>query len=360
MKYSHRPFPYPLRVLGLMSGTSLDGLDFAGCVFDEENGYSIEHFETLPYDADMRKKLAGAHELSGLELVKLEHEFTVFTVRAVGNWLGRHSFKPNLIGAHGHTVFHQPERGFTLQILDGGKLAAQTGIPVVCDFRRGDVALGGQGAPLVPIGDALLFGEYAACLNLGGFANVSYETQGTRIAYDICPVNIVLNALAEKLGLPFDEGGRLARSGNHLPELATKLDRAEYYRQAPPKSLGREWVETHVHPLLDHERYDTADMLHTYTVHAAKILAGELERVPDPGEVLVTGGGAFNDFLMETTARFSRRSLRIPEKKLVEGKEALVFALLAKLRAEGEANVIGGVTGAYKDHVAGAYYWAGE
>ncbi len=238
-------------------------------------------------------------------------------------------------------------------MLDGGLVAALTGLSTVCDFRRADIALGGQGAPLVPIGDRDLFADYAACLNLGGFANVSMSRQDERIAYDICPVNFVLNHLAKNEGLDYDDRGEMAASGELNTPLLEKLNALDFYKIKYGKSLGREWVEKEIFPLLS--EIENKSALRTFTTHAAHQIARNL---PSKGRVLVTGGGAYNEFLLNEISRFQPQlKLSIPDKILLEGKEALIFAYLAKLRLEGKINVLASATGAIRDSSSGAIYF---
>lgn len=356
MKSHSATLPKINRLLGLMSGTSVDGLDIAGCVFDDESGYSIEFFETVSYDSEMHSRLLNAHKLSGFELAVLENDYSEWTAIQIKRWLKRYDFSPQAIGAHGHTVFHRPDLHLTLQILDGALLAAKTGIPVVCDFRRADLALGGQGAPLVPIGDRLLFGKYDACVNLGGFANISYEAKNRRVAFDVCAANTVLNDLAQRLGRDFDESGQLARSGKMIDALYQNLSSIEYYRLPPPKSLGREWVDERIRPLVFDAKNPVVDLLHTYTLHIADRIAEALNSLESPERVLITGGGAFNTFLIDSIRQRSASRITLPESTLIDGKEALIFALLAKLRLENQVNVLGSVTGATRDHCAGSVH----
>ena len=240
--------------IGIMSGTSLDGIDLAWCHFTrkEDGGwnYRIEKAVTVPYTDDFRQRLSDAPNLSALEYVKLNNDVAAVFAKAINDWLGNGP-RADFIASHGHTVFHQPEIGLTTQIGNGALLAAQTKILTICDFRTKDVALGGQGAPLVPIGDELLFGEYDACLNLGGFSNISYRVDNKRIAYDISPCNMALNVVANRAGLPYDKDGQLSRNGQILPHLLQKLNNLDYYHQNPPKSLGKEWFESVFWPVVE-------------------------------------------------------------------------------------------------------------
>ncbi len=297
-------------------------------------------------------------DLDALELLQLENEFTAFVAAAVNNLLKKTpaAKKLDFIAAHGHTVYHQPHIGLTFQMLNGGMLAAKTGLPVVCDFRRQDVALSGQGAPLVPKGDQLLFSHYDACLNLGGVANISFPKAECMLAYDIGPANLLLNALSQREGHLYDAGGQLAREGRVISSLLRKLDSLVYYSLPAPKSLGREWIEAEVMPFFNTDEHATIDCLATATTHISGQLARATEHLSTSSRILVTGGGAFNDFLIEKFQQQTAAQVEVLDPLLIEAKEAIVFALLGKLRLEGKMNVLPEVTGASRATVSGAIY----
>lgn len=346
------------RAIGLMSGTSLDGLDVTLVQFTKSNGnwlFEVEQTHFIAYDKKMRQQLKLAHELSNNNLKTLDASYGEWLGKQVNQFISEKNItKVDLIGSHGHTVYHQPKKRKTVQIGNGPQLYNITGIPVICDFRLQDVLLGGQGAPLVPIGDQLLFGNYDACLNLGGFANISFEVADGRLAFDICPVNIVLNALCTKLNLPYDDGGNIARSGQLIEPLFKELNNLPYYLQQPPKSLGREWVETHIWPLIE-VGSNTEDLVHTFTEHAALQISKTLSHIKS-ANTLVTGGGAFNTYLIERIADYSGYNIDLPSPKLINYKEALVFAFLGVLRWRGEHNCLASVTGALANHSSGRIY----
>lgn len=345
-------------VIGIMSGTSLDGLDIAFCRFETENGnwaYKIVEAETIPYSRAWINLLTKLPQSDALAISMANVDYGKWIGESCRSFIEKHQLKPSLIASHGHTIFHMPSALMTLQIGSGAAIAAETGITTVCDFRSLDVALHGQGAPLVPIGDRLLFGEFAACVNIGGFANLSAETDGRRVAFDICPANFILNAVAAKLGLHYDDSGVNARSGKLIPGLLNNLDQLPYYRQPAPKSLGREWVEAFIQPLTDQPGLNTADLLFTLTAH----IAGQISRAlpsNDSAKVLFTGGGVHNIYLMECISALSTCSIIIPDRKTIEFKEALIFALLGILRIRGENNCLAEVTGAKRDNCGGAVY----
>lgn len=345
--------------IGVMSGTSLDGIDLAWCTFaqtDKGWDYRIEKACTIPYEPDFQDRLANSTQLSALEYAQLDVDLGALIARHITEWLGD-AEKPDFIASHGHTVFHQPEKGLTTQIGSGAVIAARTGITTVCDFRTVDVALGGQGAPLVPIGDELLFGQYDACLNLGGFTNISFRDNGTRVAFDISPCNMALNYVANRIGLPFDEDGKLAASGKLIPAMLEELDNLDFYRLDPPKSLGKEWFEACFLPILEKngEENTPSDILHTLVQH----IAGQIARVlPNTVKTLLaTGGGALNKHLIHTLRKHWKGDVIVPDILTVNYKEALVFAFLGMLRLNGENNCLKSVTGAKCDNCGGAVYF---
>lgn len=342
--------------IGIMSGTSLDGLDLccAEFGFDNKWDYKIIATEFVPYDANWRQSLTNAHLLSQEKLDSLHKDFGQFTANCVNAFLDSSQLpKPDLICSHGHTVFHDPANEITLQIGDGEIIAREIGITCVSDFRSEDVTLGGQGAPLVPIGDELLFSDFEACLNLGGFSNISYQEGDERRAFDICPVNIILNPLANKLGKEYDENGDIARSGTIDQELLDNLNSLPLYSQSPRPSLAREWIEQSVLPLVDGSGASLQNKIATATEHAAQQIALVINQKAKHGRVIVTGGGAKNKFLIERLSALSEAEIVIPEPEIVDFKEALIFAFLGVLKWHNQINVLRSVTGANRDSSSG-------
>lgn len=336
-----------------MSGTSLDGLDLCYTEFDENNRFEIIKAGTYEYSEEWKVRLKSSIYLGGEELIRLDKEYGALLGEKTMEFMRKNRLKnPDLIASHGHTVFHNPASGYTLQVGDGRAIFEETQIPVVYDFRSRDVIMGGQGAPLVPIGDELLFSEYDACLNLGGFSNISFKRENHRVAFDICPVNIVLNHLSEKVGKKYDENGEMARHGKIIPDLMQKLNNLEFYEKKPPKSLGLEWCIENVYPLLNTTHYEIPDLLTSFTVHAAMQISQIFNNYKIEN-VLITGGGAYNQFLIENISKHTKAKIIIPEKVIVEYKEALIFSLMGKLRREGKINILKSVTGANKDHSGG-------
>ncbi len=359
-----KPKNLHIDVVGLMSGTSLDGLDLCCVHFDYDGKwrYQIVKAESVDYPAELREKLATAQSMSALDYARLHSDYGLYLGEQVRDFIARNGLHVDLIASHGQTIFHQPGVRFTAQIGSGAGIAATTGIDTVCDFRTTDVALGGQGAPLVPIGDAVLFGDYDYCLNLGGFSNISYSSSGCaqafparekRLAYDISPVNYVLNHYAGKLGLAYDKDGQLARRGKVCPELFVALNALPFYTQAGPKSLGREWVEAEVFPLIDAYGLPVEDVLATFVEHVADQIAAHVKG----GRVLTTGGGARNTYLIERMqARAPQAEYVVPDPLTIDFKEALIFALLGALYVAGRPNCLASVTGAARDNIGGCLY----
>lgn len=337
-----------------MSGTSLDGLDLAFCRFDYDGKWSFQLIaaETVAYDAAMRNFLLTTYETSGEELAKRHVEYG----HTLGKWafafLKKHNLQADYISSHGHTIFHQPSKGFTFQLGSGQAISAETNLPVIYDFRSKDVALGGQGAPLVPIGDRLLFSAYNYCLNLGGIANISFEENGRRIAYDICPCNLVLNYLAEKENLRYDKNGDHARSGKVNEELFHRLNEWSFYKKSFPKSLGREDIDREIIPLLEAAKLSTADLSATFCKHIAHQISQCSNK--ENTKMLITGGGAFHTYLVnEIRAASKNVEIVIPETNIINFKEAIIFAFLGTLRVMNQINTLASVTGAREDSVGG-------
>ncbi|WP_431167690.1 anhydro-N-acetylmuramic acid kinase [Tenacibaculum halocynthiae] len=345
------------RIIGLMSGTSLDGIDLVYVEFKKSNfqEFEILFSETISYSKIWRKRLEEAISFSKEKLIELDVLYGNFLGKVIKKFIQEKGIeKIDFIASHGHTILHQPDKGFTLQIGNGQIIANVTQQKVICDFRSQDVGYGGQGAPLVPIGDKLLFSNYEYCVNLGGFANVSFEKQNKRLAFDICPVNIVLNYYTRKIGLEYDDGGQLASKGLINKELLEALNNLPFYKIVPPKSLGLEWVKEFVFPLIDKKEKDIPSILRTFIEHVA-IQIGSI--VKESSQTLYTGGGVFNAFLIEQIKFYTNQRVVLPKKELVDYKEALIFAFLGLLRVENQVNCLASVTGAAKDHSSGEIFY---
>ena len=350
-------------VLGMMSGTSLDGLDLAYCRFIHEKRswqFEIRQCTTVAYNQKWQGLLKNAIYRSEDEHLRLHQSYGLWLGEQAKKFIERHQLAIDFIASHGHTSHHRPDEGITFQLGNGQALADGSGQKVICDFRTLDVSLKGQGAPLVPIGDHLLLSEYDFCLNLGGISNISFEKEGRRLAYDIGLANMPLNHITQKNGLSFDKGGKLARSGSILPSLLKKLNGLDYYTLPYPKSTGYEWFSTMVKPLIDEIDADMNDLLHTFIRHnCQKIAAAIIKEQPKKnGRVLVTGGGALNDFFIATLSEelTDKCAVVIPPKKFIEYKEAMVFAFMGVLKTLGEINVLSSVTEARKDSCSGRIF----
>ena len=341
-----------------MSGTSLDGIDMTYVNFQKNKfwEYKILFAKTFKYDDLWKKKLECSQDLNSNELKILNEQYTQFLAHKINKFIEENSIKEiDFIGSHGHTIFHKPSAGYTFQIGNIQNLANYVGKTIICDFRIGDIMLGGQGAPLVPIGDLLLFKNHDTCLNLGGFSNISIKKNNKIIAYDICAVNTVFNFLSKKIKLEFDNEGSNARKGKFIKDLYDKLENLKYYSLNPPKSLGIEWVKSKVFPLLEHfSSYSVYDLMHTYLVHISKEIAKNLNQ---SNSVLITGGGAYNSFLIEQIRKHTKAELIVPERLLIEYKEAIIFGFLGVLKFRKEINCLKSVTGSKKNHSSGKIFY---
>ena len=335
------------RVLGIMSGTSLDGIDLAICTFtkNQEWEYKIDKSDTLKYPIFWKSKLATTHTKSKAIVEENNIQFGQYIGQTINAFLNNEQV--DFIASHGHTIFHQPENNYTLQIGCGKTISNTTKITTINNFRSLDVSLNGQGAPLVPIGDLLLFPEYKYCVNLGGFANISIKKNDKIIAFDICPANIVLNDLCKGLGIEYDTNGDISRKGKIVPAILQQLNQLDFYVKKAPKSLGREWVEKNILPILKDNK--SQDLLCTFCEHVAMQIGKFLK----DESALITGGGVFNTFLMDRIRFHSNAAIIVPNKELIEFKESLIFAFLGVLKLRDEVNCLQSVTGADMDNCGG-------
>ncbi|WP_026703959.1 anhydro-N-acetylmuramic acid kinase [Flavobacterium soli] len=352
-------FKQNYNVIGVMSGTSLDGVDLAHIHFsilDNKWQFQIFESETVPYIQEWINKLKNAVDYSEKQLKQLNADYTLLLGTIISDFISKHKIENlDAVCSHGHTILHQPQNGFTLQIGNLPEISKIINQKVVCDFRIQDVELGGQGAPLVPIGDRILFSEYEYCLNLGGFSNVSFEENNTRIAFDISPVNTVLNFYANQLGFDYDDEGKISKSGKVNSDLYNQLNALDFYQESYPKSLGFEFVKETILPLIESFEIPIEDKMHTFTEHIACQIGWALK--VKEGKLFITGGGAYNKFLINRIQfHLPQMQIIIPESKILEFKEALIFALLGVLKLRNEINVLCSVTGATKDHSSGVIY----
>lgn len=352
------------RVIGIMSGSSMDGVDLAYCELSEQNGnwsYAIHAAETIPYEMKWRNRLSQLYKQTAMIYAKTDAYYGRYLGDLVNDFISRHRIHADFISSHGHTVFHAPSEGYTSQIGHGAFIHAATGLPVVSDFRTTDVALGGEGAPLVPIGDKYLFGDYGFCLNLGGFANITANSNGNMHAFDISPCNIVLNRTARLLELEFDENGNEAAKGTIEANLLADLNAIEFYTQPWPKSLNREWINKTFWTVAKNYRIAPQDKLATLCEHIAMQIAASISEISRHYEVnnkklLVTGGGAFNKFLIQKLEQHCAMQVHVPDDVTVNFKEALIFAFLGVLRVLQKNNCLSSVTGADTDNTGGAMF----
>jgi anhydro-N-acetylmuramic acid kinase len=357
------------KVIGLMSGSSLDGIDIAFVEFQEKGGnwnFEILHSSCKEYDKEWLAKLKNATELSAVDYQLLHTEYGKFLGEKVNEFIDENQLfhKVNLIGSHGHTTFHFPEKKMTHQLGDGAAMAAETRLPVVSDLRSLDVAFGGQGAPIVPIGEKLLFAEYHFFLNIGGIANISVNDENKITAFDICPANRVLNFLDEDKILEYDDGGKIAAAGTINIDLLEKLNSLEYYFLPSPKSLANSFGTDIIFPLIKDARLSTEDAMCTYVEHICLQIKKSLQPYFSNSEIkklMITGGGGFNTFLIERLSKNLQEinfEIYIPEEKVVKYKEALIMALLGILRWREQYTVLASVTGATQNSIGGAL-WLG-
>jgi len=345
-------------VIGVMSGTSVDGIDLCYATYSYKLSawsFSINYCETIKYKSKWIDLLLNSHRLSKSDLNNLDFKYTNLLAEVINSFISKNKIdKIDFISSHGHTVFHDPENKKTFQIGNRIELMNITEIPVVCNFREQDVILGGQGAPLVPVGDLLLFSDYDYCINLGGFSNISVKSKKKIIAYDICPLNIVLNHYSKTIGLNYDKDGKLAALGKINNCLYSKLNNLSYYKNKYPKSLGLEYVENTIFPLIDSYNLSVKDILRTYVEHISFQIDKNI--INHKSNILFSGGGVKNKFLIKRLSNKIKNSFQIKDYKIIDFKEALIFGFLGVLRVRNEVNCLKSVTGASKDHSSGLIF----
>ncbi len=344
-------------VIGLMSGTSLDGVDIVYVNFklDKYWKYEIINSKTYKYKKKWNILLKDISQKKINFIEKININYTRLLSKYIKDFINEFSIENiDFISSHGHTALHQPSNSLTYQIGNLPILAKYINQKVVCDFRVQDVKLGGQGAPLVPVGEEYLFPKYNTLINLGGFANITRINKDNLIAYDICPINIVFNYLSRKMEYEYDDRGYIASTGNINDDLYSHLQRLNYYKQKPPKSLGVEWVNSQIHTILKNFQYTPIkDLMNTFSNHFAFQIA---KNIGEQDQVLITGGGAYNDYLINRIKKLTNSKLTIPDPNIIEYKEALIFSFLGLLRVLEINNCYSSVTGAKKDHCSGIIY----
>ena len=342
-------------MIGLMSGTSLDGIDIVNVSFKKNAiwSYEIKHSECYEYSKKWLKQLRMSHFLNGNELLILNKKYGGYLGEIINDFIIKNNIdikNINAISSHGHTIFHQPKQKLTFQLGCGAVMANKTQLTVVNNFRSLDVAFGGQGAPLVPVGDELLFSKYDYCLNLGGIANISFNKNNRRIAGDIGFANMFSNELSNKVGKDFDSMGNMAKSGNLNEDLLNQLNKLEYFSKSFPKSLGIEDFKKWYFPVINKYQIPIEDKLHT----AGHQLCYSIKKIIETNKtVLITGGGTYNEFWTNTLNDTFNINYHIPNKTIVNYKEALIFAFLGLLRIKNIENTYSSVTGASKNLKSG-------
>ena len=344
-------------VVGIMSGTSMDGLDISCAEYYQKNNrwqFNLLQAETFCYNESIKGDFIKLFNRK-LNVEELDVQFGHNISDSIISFLERYNLHPDLISSHGHTIFHEPEKGYTLQIGSGKIISERIKIPVVNNFRQQDIDFGGQGAPLVPVGDKLLFSEYHACVNLGGIVNISYDYNNERIAYDIGPCNMILNYLSKQKGQEYDNKGHMALQGQVDGALLDQLSYISYYNQSFPKSLGKEYVDDVFLPIINSYKLNTIDLLSTYVEHIAIKIANVLSKY-NISNALFTGGGVFNSYLMSRINYYTNTKIIIPSDQLINFKESIVFGFLGLLRYLKKDNCLGSATGAIKNHSSGDIY----
>lgn len=355
------------KVIGLMTGSSLDGVDVAYCHLEDNNGkwnYKIEIAECVPMPPKWKARILSLVLQNAVTYLRTDSHFGHYLGEVVAKFIEDHQLdgKVDFVASHGQTVFHQPENQMTSQIGDGGAIVSHCNLPVVCNFRTQDVAYGGQGTPIAPIADKLFFGDFRFCLNLGGIANISFKTNDDKmIGFDICGANMVLNALAAEIDLEQDTDGNIARSGNINQELLNELSSQWYFEKPFPKSIGGGWVTKIFQPVFRRHHCSVEDKMRTACEHIAIQIAKDINQIyttqgitPDPSHtMLVTGGGAFNKTLMDCISAHAPVQLVVPDATTIKFKEALIISLMGALRWSNQINVLGSVTGARQDSIGG-------
>jgi anhydro-N-acetylmuramic acid kinase len=351
-----------MEIIGLMSGTSLDGVDLAHIDVDlsrqNNHSFTLLHQHTFPFPQEILEKIQNGTTLSIAAICMLDKELGRFFAKCVQDFMQNYAIRKqdvSAIASHGQTILHQPHNHFSLQIGCGTTLAFETGIPVINDFRTKDIVAGGQGAPLVPIGDFGIFSNQAeSFLNIGGFANFSYKKDAQIIAYDLSPGNLPMNKLAMSKGLPYDKNGEIAQSGEINFFLLDLLNSLEYYQQSGPKSLGTEWLEASFYPLLKFDK-EIENNLRTVVEHIAIQIGNQLNE-NQLNSVFVTGGGAKNTFLIARLQHYFKGTIVLPDPEIIDYKEAIIFAYLGALYLQKTPNSLASVTGAKRDTVGGVLH----
>lgn len=344
--------------IGLMSGSSLDGVDLAYCIFTRHKDswdYEIRHAETIPYEEEWKMRLQDLGNQQSEELIIADHAYGKYLGALLVRFCDKHQIRPEIIASHGHTIFHNPSQGYTFQLGHGQVIASETGMITISDFRTKDIQLGGQGAPLVPMGDQLLFSDYTYCLNLGGIANISFADQGKRVAFDICGANQLLNHLSRQVGKPYDPFGTIAQLGKLNLGLFNDLNADPFFDLPYPKSLSNQKVQETFVSIIDAHEAPVTDKLYTVVKHIAYQVKKALHTAAGQN-MLASGGGAHNTFLISALRRETLLEVIVPDPQITDFKEAMIFAFLGVLRLRNEINCLASATGARCDSSCGTLF----
>lgn len=356
-------------IIGLMSGSSLDGLDMCHVEFEVtinsiENmlvdvKYIIKQADCFEYAIDFKERLRNACNISAFEFARLHTELGKYFGKLTYDFITQHKIESiDFIASHGQTIFHQPQSGFTAQIGCGAQIAANTNCKVICDLRTADIAYGGQGAPIVPITEKHLFPDFKTFLNIGGIANIAIHKNENIFAHDVCAANTLLNYFAKQKGFEYDRDGKLAESGSVITELLQQLNEIDFCKQPAPKSLGSEHIYEKWIPLFEKYDHSIEDKLATATEHIAIQIGNVLNTqiLNSNSQILITGGGALNTYLIERIQQQNSHILVVPDILTVQYKEALAMAFSGLLRVLEIPNCLASVTGAKKDVIGGTVY----
>lgn len=346
-----------MNVVGVMSGSSMDGLDLALVAFsDEEKKWDLQKSDTVALPDSLKSSLKEIMTFTAIDIARTESHFSNFVAHSITEFLGP-SEHADLIGIHGHTLLHLPEIQTSWQLLNGGMIAEKTNCPVVCDFRNQDLSLNGQGTPMAVIADRDLYPGYDYYINLGGIANMSYQDNGQWVAFDLCPCNQILNHYSQLLGKPYDEHGDMARNGTLNRALLEALLKDPFILGPPPKSIDNTWVKDVVRKDIDLHNLSIPDVLHTVVAYISEVISNHINK--EKAQVLLSGGGTYNTFLIDklcSTSQMKKIEFHIPDNETIDYKEAILIAYCAQLRYKGQTNFLSVATGASKDSIGGALY----
>lgn len=350
-----------ISILGIMSGSSMDGIDLAICEFPKEGSYILHKSETIPLPDQLSDRITGFASLNPFEIADLDADFSLFVAQTINNFIGDFAGKIGLIVSHGHTIYHNPPKNVSWQLGNGGIIASKCGIDTLCDLRIQDVTLGGEGAPLASTLDFHIFKNHDLLINLGGIANVSLRgLENKLLSWDVGPCNQILNALAARNGMKYDDEGKLARKGIAIDEIMESWQKLDYFNREVPKSLDNSWVrQNFIEPILMLP-YPNGDLLATSVEFLARQLADDIRKNSGFNmEGLVTGGGAHNTYLIERiNAHCSDLGVKVQPaaRELIDYKEAILMAFMGHLYQQKRANTVSSATGAVKDIQAGGLY----